>query len=89
MTSVDEILANDYPLRLDPDYDGGCPCTDIWIDRTASVHTHCWRVQCEYGCEYSGVHVNGLDHETAHKVAQHIISNNPWATTTEWEVQSV
>lgn len=89
MISVDEILASDHPLTLDPDYDGGCPCVDILIDRTASVHVHCWRSICIHGCKYSGVHVHGLDHETAHKVAQHIIANNQWATTTDWEVQIV
>jgi len=89
MTSVDEILASEHPLTLDPDYEGCCPCADILIDSTTSVRVHCWRPKCEYGCKCSGVHVEGLDHETAHKVAQHIIANNPWATTTDWEVQIV
>ena len=89
MTSVDEILANDYPLTLSDDSEGCCPCSKIRVGETAIVRVHCWRSQCEYGCEYSGVHVHGLDNETAEKVAAHIIANNPWATTTDWEVQIV
>ena len=89
MTSVDEILASEYPLTLDPDYEGCCPCAKIGVGDNASVRVHCWRVQCESGCKYSGVHVEGLDHETANKVAQHIIANNPWSTMTDWEVHIV
>lgn len=89
MTSVEDILVSDHPLTFDPDYEGFCPCAEIWIGGTVFVHVHCWRPKCEYGCKCSGVHVEGLDHETAHKVAQHIIANNPWATTTDWEVQIV
>ena len=82
MTSVEEILASEYPLTLDKGYDGCCPCADILIGDNASVRVHCWRSIFACGCKYSGVHVHGLDHETAHKVAQHIIANNAWATTT-------
>ena len=89
MASVEDILASDHPLTLDPDYEGCCPCAKISVGDNASVRVHCWRVQCRYGCEYSGVQVEGLEHETAHKVAQHIIANNSWATTTDCEVQIV
>jgi len=74
MTSVDEILASEYPLTLDPDYEGYFPCARISIGDETHVCVHCWRAQCGEGCEYSGVHVKGLDHETTHKVAMHIIA---------------
>ena len=89
MTSVEEILASEYPLTLDPDYEGCCPCADIFISDKSGVRVHCWRSNCIYGCKYSGVHVEGLDHETANKVAQHIIANNPWSERTDWEVKIV
>ena len=89
MASVDEILASEHPLTLDPDYEGYCPCAKISVGDNASVRVHCWGAQCGYGCEYSGVHAEGIDHETADKVAQHIIANNPWSTMTDWEVQIV
>ena len=51
--TLDTILERGF-WNMDPDYDGGCPCSSFTLD---GIHfaTHCWRVGlC---CQYSGLHI--------------------------------
>lgn len=90
MVTVDQFLANEWPMGLDEGFDGGCPCCVVEGDGF-KVETHCWRtgtfhegVKC--ACRWSGVHVSGLDGETARRVAQHMRDNNGWTEHTDWEI---
>ena len=90
MLTVEQILASDWPMGLNPDFDGACPCNVITGDGF-EVETHCWRTsrwrngkKCT--CQFSGVHVSGsIDHETKLKIAAHVRDNNGWAKHTDWE----
>lgn len=88
-----ELLAHDYPLALarspvpeDGEFDGFCPCATIRGEGFL-VEMHCWRVRCEYGCPYSGIHISGtLDDSTLQRIAVHIRDRNVWSSSTDWRV---
>ena|ERR1039457_2898504 len=90
--SAKDLLSNDWPLSLavgsngEEDFDGSCPCCLIHGENF-EVEIHCWRSSCQYGCEYSGIHVSGeLDKKTKNKIAKHIRDNNGWTNHTDWKI---
>ena len=91
MTTVDELLAHEYPLALGSNADGepfmgSCPCCHIKGDGF-EVEVHCWRPGCEYGCPFSGIHVSGtIDRDTKQRIAEHIRDNNGWSEHTDWNI---
>ena len=60
-------------LRLDPEWDGSCPCAQVVVDGT-ELDIHCWRVPD--ACGGSGVHYRG-DVRVALAVAQ-VLSGMQW-----------
>lgn len=90
MVTVDQFLANEWPMQLDEDFDGACPCSVV-EGEGFKVETHCWRTSTFYdsvkcSCRWSGVHVSGLDAETGRKVAEHMRDHNGWTEHTDWEI---
>lgn len=74
--TVEEILASETPMGLDPSFDGSCPCFLLEGDGFR-IRGHCWRI-CK-DCRYSGIHISGLDFQTATAVGIHIARNNGWS----------
>ena len=77
MTTIAEILASNSPLNLDPDFDGGCPCATLNGD-DFTIYIHCWRTNRNCCCRHAGIHVSGIEYETAKQVVEHIIKNSGW-----------
>ena len=84
MTTIDEILASNSPLNLDPDFDGGCPCAKLEGDGF-SIDIHCWRTSRNCSCRNAGIHVYGIEGEMAKQVADHIMKNSGWPNV-DWSV---
>jgi hypothetical protein len=83
--SVEQFLEHEWPMGLDPDFDGCCPCATV-EGEGFTVRTHCWRTSDGCKCQWSGVHVEGLDAETARRVAEHMRDNNGWTEHTDWAI---
>lgn len=46
-----------FILKLDPDYDGSCPCASFNL-MNCKVQVHCWRTHVEgCDCKASGIHI--------------------------------
>lgn len=83
MVTVEQVLASEFPLTLVEEFDGSCPCALI-LGKNFEINVHCWRV-CQR-CQWSGVHVKGLELELAQKVAEHVRDNNGWTNHTDWTI---
>jgi len=85
--SVQDVLDNDYPLSLDPDFDGFCPCAHI-KGNGFSIDVHCWRSSFNgCCCEYSGIHVSGsIDDKQKILLAEHVRKNNGWSESTDFAI---
>lgn len=74
-------------LKLDPDYDGSCPCS-VFMHDGMNVHVHCWKTQhdnCD--CKYSGIHVYGDNPKALISLSKEILEYVQFAwPNTEWEV---
>lgn len=84
MHTFSEMMRHPNLARLDPDYEGCCPCTHIKGDGF-DVEIHCWRTSHDCNCPYSGIHITGLDPDDARKLADHLIETIGWPGI-EWTV---
>lgn len=51
---VSQIKSMPYPQRLDPDYDGSCPCFGVNLTIGCAelfIHGKCWRVSATHGLQ--------------------------------------
>ena len=79
------ILASEYPLNFDHDYDGSCSCARIYGENF-EIYVHCWRPNCDI-CTYSGIHVSGsISKDMKYKLAEHIYNCNNWKDLTEFNI---
>lgn len=86
--TVAQILAHDWPMSLDPGWDGCCPCCTLDGDGF-TVEVHCWRTRIDgCGCKHSGIHVTGLERSQALAVATHIRDHNGWTDHTDWTIDA-
>jgi hypothetical protein len=74
--TIMQVLSNVFPMTLNPDWDGSCPCAEL-AGKGFEVKTDCWRTGSHpKGC---AVHVTGkLSSEDKLKVATHVAKNSGW-----------
>ena len=75
-TTEGNVLEDGFDvLRLDPSYDGSCPCARITVDGQ-KLRLHCWRV-C-FDCEYVGIHYEGIAGRLAAEKVKPLLDEMNW-----------
>lgn len=72
---IDQVnLFKQNPLKLDPDFNESCPCSQFEYKKY-KFSVHCWRANKDCDCKFSGVHINPVTIEgiaLAHDVAAYV-----------------